>query len=138
MSGSGEQGVVGRAIGDGRNLFSAGQVHGVARWFLAPADVVLARENELAGVIAFVERGGMTFLSPVISQVGAVVCTNGSLEAPLAILARELEIPCVMAARLTEHIEDGDALVLDLRDPSIAGIHREPVDMRTPPSLARL
>src|ERR1043165_7312576 len=91
MSGSGEQGVVGRAIGDGRKLFSAGQVHGVARRFLAPADVVLARENELAGVIAFVERGGMTFLSPVISQVGAVVCTNGSLEAPLAILARELE-----------------------------------------------
>jgi phosphohistidine swiveling domain-containing protein len=66
----------------------------------------------------------MTFLSPVLSDVGAVVCTNGSLEAPLAILARELEIPCVMAARLGEEIKDGEELLLDLRDQSVGRILR--------------
>ena len=113
-------------IGEGRNLFCAGRVQGVARWFLAPGDVVQARDEELTNVIAFVQRGGMTFLSPVISNVGAVVCTNGSLEAPLAILARELEIPCVMAARLAVDVQDGETVVLDLRNRATATILRVP------------
>jgi phosphohistidine swiveling domain-containing protein len=66
----------------------------------------------------------MTFLSPVLSSVGAVVCMNGSLEAPLAILARELEVPCVMAAQLGEEIKDGEEVLLDLRDTSVARILR--------------
>jgi phosphohistidine swiveling domain-containing protein len=124
MQGGIVRALVGEPIGEGTNLFCAGEIHGEARWFLAPADVVMAREDELPNVIAFVQRGGMTFLSPVLSSVGAVVCTNGSLEAPLAILARELEIPCVMAARLAEEIVDGEQVLLDLRDTRTARIMR--------------
>lgn len=124
MGGRAASAVTGQPVGQGRNLFSAGRIQGVARWFLAPADVVLACDDELPDVIAFVEGGGMTFLSPVISSVGAVVCTHGSLEAPLAILARELEVPCVMAADLAVDILDGETVLLDLRDGATAKIMR--------------
>jgi phosphohistidine swiveling domain-containing protein len=112
----------GSISGTGTNLFPAGRITGAARWFLTPADVVLAREDELPGLVAFVHQGGMTFLSPIIGDVRAVVCTEGSLESHLAILAREFEVPCVMAARLGVEVSDGDEVVLDLTDPSVARI----------------
>ncbi|MGH8999318.1 MAG: PEP-utilizing enzyme [Acidimicrobiia bacterium] len=111
-------------VGKGSNLFSAGQVRGSARWFHNPADVVGADEDDLPGLIAFVGKGGMTFLSPILAEVKAVVCTAGSLESHLAILAREFEIPCVMGAELTGDITDGEEIVLDLSDESSASILR--------------
>jgi phosphohistidine swiveling domain-containing protein len=111
-------------VGKGSNLFSAGTVSGSARWFHNPADVVSADEDELPGLIAFVGKGGMTFLSPILAEVKAVVCTAGSLESHLAILAREFEVPCVMGAELTSDIADGDDVVLDLTDGSQATILR--------------
>jgi phosphoenolpyruvate-protein kinase (PTS system EI component) len=112
-------------VGRGENLFPAGQVHGEVRWFLTPADVVSAPQEELARLVAFVHQGGMTFLSPILNEVRAVVCTAGSLESHLAMLAREFEVPCVMAARLDVGLEDGDEVVLDL-DASAGRIGRVP------------
>lgn len=117
-------GQVTETVGKGSNLFAAGQVSGSARWFHNPADVVGADEDELPGLIAFVGKGGMTFLSPILAEVKAVVCTAGSLESHLAILAREFEVPCVMGAELTADVADGDEVVLDLSDDSQATILR--------------
>ena len=111
-------------VGKGSNLFAAGRIEGTARWFHKPADVVGADEDELPGLVAFVGKGGMTFLSPILAEVKAVVCTAGSLESHLAILAREFEIPCVMGAELTAEIASGDQVVLDLDDESQATILR--------------
>lgn len=102
------------AVGKGANLFPAGQIQGAARWFHNPADVVGADEDELSNLIAFVGKGGMTFLSPILAEVKAVVCTAGSLESHLAILAREFEIPCVMGTQLDGEVTDGEEIVLDL------------------------
>ncbi|HVW33939.1 MAG TPA: PEP-utilizing enzyme [Acidimicrobiia bacterium] len=102
------------AVGKGANLFPAGQIQGAARWFHNPADVVGADEDELPNLIAFVGKGGMTFLSPILAEVKAVVCTAGSLESHLAILAREFEIPCVMGTQLDGEVTDGEEIVLDL------------------------
>ncbi len=111
-------------LGKCSNLFAAGKFSGSARWFHNPADVVGADEDELPGLIAFVGKGGMTFLSPILAEVKAVVCTAGSLESHLAILAREFEVPCVMGAELTGDVADGDGVVLDLTDDSQALILR--------------
>lgn len=112
-------------VGIGQNLFCAGSVRGVARWFRTPADVVSTVGDDLTGVIAFVFQGGMTFLSPILSEVSGVVCTTGSLESHLAMLAREFEMPCVMAAQLDEVVADGDTVVLHLDDPDRARITRD-------------
>jgi phosphoenolpyruvate-protein kinase (PTS system EI component) len=66
----------------------------------------------------------MTFLSPILAEVKAVVCTAGSLESHLALLAREFEMPCIMGARLDVVLSDGDDVVLDLGDPDRAHIRR--------------
>ena len=72
----------------------------------------------------------MTFLSPILAAVKAVVCTAGSPESPLAFLAREFEIPCVMGTRIDVDIADGDDVLLDLRDASVGTIRRAEPDIR--------
>jgi pyruvate,water dikinase len=115
---------VAEAVGTGANLFPAGEIHGAVRWFHNPADVVGADEDELPNLIAFVGKGGMTFLSPILAEVKAVVCTAGSLESHLAILAREFEVPCVMGTQLDFDLVDGEEIVLDLTGDTVGTIRR--------------
>ena len=64
----------------------------------------------------------MTFLSPILPDLRAIVCTAGSRESHLAILSRESDVPCVLAAELSGDIADGAAVVLDLSDAETARI----------------
>lgn len=101
-------------IGTGVNLFEAGEVRGTARWFNDTADVLSIDDDDLEDTIAFVNKGGMTFLSPILPDLRAIVCTAGSRESHLAILSRESDVPCVLAAELTAEVRDGVHVVLDL------------------------
>jgi phosphohistidine swiveling domain-containing protein len=107
-------------VGTGVNLFTAGEVRGVARWFNDTSDVLSIDDDDLDETIAFVHKGGMTFLSPILPDLRGIVCTAGSRESHLAILSRESDVPCVLAAELTGEIKDGDTVVLDLSDPQTA------------------
>jgi phosphohistidine swiveling domain-containing protein len=111
-----------RPIGSGLTACPGHGVAGRARWFVNPADVLLIDETELGSVIAFVTKGGMTFLSPILGDLRAVVCTAGGVESHLAILSREFGTPCVMEAKLTEEITDGMALVIEAPDDETAQI----------------
>ena len=108
-------------VGTGINLFTAGEVRGVARWFNDTSDV-LSIDDDLEETIAFVSKGGMTFLSPILPDLKGIVCTAGSRESHLAILSRESDVPCVLAAELTGTVSDGDAVTLDLSDARTARI----------------
>ncbi|MBJ8348836.1 PEP-utilizing enzyme [Antrihabitans sp. YC2-6] len=101
-------------VGTGVNLFEAGEVRGTARWFNDTSDVLSIDDDDLEDTIAFVNKGGMTFLSPILPDLRAIVCTAGSRESHLAILSRESDVPCVLAAELTGDIQDGDHVILDL------------------------
>ncbi|SHL42900.1 PEP-utilising enzyme, mobile domain [Pseudonocardia thermophila] len=109
-------------VGTGVNLFTAGQVRGTARWFHDTSDVLSIDDDDLEETIAFVNKGGMTFLSPILPDLKAIVCTAGSRESHLAILSRESDVPCVLAAQLSGEITDGSTVVLDLSDPETARI----------------
>lgn len=109
-------------VGTGVNLFTAGEVRGVARWFHDTSDVLSIDDDDLETTIAFVSKGGMTFLSPILPDLRGIVCTAGSRESHLAILSRESDVPCVLAADLTGTVSDGDAVVLDLSDTETARI----------------
>ncbi|MCE3551422.1 hypothetical protein LWC33_08145 [Pseudonocardia sp. RS11V-5] len=103
-------------VGTGVTLFTAGEVRGTARWFHDTSDVLSIDDDDLEETIAFVNKGGMTFLSPILPDLKAIVCTAGSRESHLAILSRESDVPCVLAAQLSGEIADGDTVVLDLSD----------------------
>jgi phosphohistidine swiveling domain-containing protein len=107
-------------VGTGVNLFVAGQVQGTARWFNDTSDVLSIDDDDLEETVAFVSKGGMTFLSPILPDLKGVVCTAGSRESHLAILSRESDVPCVLGAELTGTVSDGDTVVLDLSDPQTA------------------
>ena len=109
-------------VGTGVNLFVAGEVRGVARWFNDTSDVLSIDDDDLEETVAFVNKGGMTFLSPILPDLKAIVCTAGSRESHLAILSRESDVPCVLAAELSGEITDGAAVVLDLSDTDTARI----------------
>ena len=109
-------------LGTGVNLFRAGRVTGTARWFLDTADVLAVEDDELEDLVAFVHKGGMTFLSPILPDLKAIVCTAGSRESHLAILSREAAVPCVLVAELVGEVSDGDQVVLDLDDAETARI----------------
>jgi len=109
-------------VGTGVNLFAAGEVRGVARWFNDTSDVLSIDDDDLDETIAFVHKGGMTFLSPILPDLRGIVCTAGSRESHLAILSRESDVPCVLAAELTGEIKDGDTVVLNLSDPQTAQV----------------
>ncbi|WP_433502522.1 PEP-utilizing enzyme [Pseudonocardia halophobica] len=109
-------------VGTGVTLFTAGEVRGTARWFHDTSDVLSIDDDDLEETIAFVNKGGMTFLSPILPDLRAIVCTAGSRESHLAILSRESDVPCVLAAELTGEVADGDSVVLDLSDADTARI----------------
>ncbi|WP_072806001.1 PEP-utilizing enzyme [Rhodococcoides yunnanense] len=111
-------------VGTGTNLFTAGTVTGTARWFRETSDVLSIDEDDLEDTIAFVDKGGMTFLSPILPDLKAIVCSAGSRESHLAILSRESAVPCVLATTLTGDISDGDIVTLDLNDADTALIAR--------------
>lgn len=107
-------------VGTGVNLFVAGRVQGTARWFNDTSDVLSIDDDDLEETIAFVSKGGMTFLSPILPDLKGIVCTAGSRESHLAILSRESDVPCVLGAELTGTVSDGDTVVLDLSDAQTA------------------
>jgi signal transduction protein with GAF and PtsI domain len=109
-------------VGTGITLFTAGQVRGTARWFNDTSDVLSIDDDDLEDTIAFVNKGGMTFLSPILPDLKGIVCTAGSRESHLAILSRESDVPCVLAAQLNGAVSDGDPVVLDLTDGETARI----------------
>jgi phosphohistidine swiveling domain-containing protein len=100
------------------NLFAAGEVTGTARWFNDTSDVLEIDDDDLEDTIAFVHKGGMTFLSPILPDLRGIVCSAGSRESHLAILCRESDVPCVLQAQLSGSVSDGDTVTLDLRDPT--------------------
>ncbi len=57
-------------VGTGVNLFTTSQVRGVARWFNDTSDVLSIDDDDLEDTIAFVSKGGMTFLSPILPTCG--------------------------------------------------------------------
>ena len=109
-------------VGTGVNLFKAGEVRGVARWFNDTSDVLSIDDDDLEETVAFVSKGGMTFLSPILPDLRGIVCTAGSRESHLAILSRESDVPCVLAAVLSGTVADGDTVVLDLSDAETARV----------------
>lgn len=114
-------------VGTGTNLFTAGTITGTARWFVETADVLAIDDDDLEDTIAFVSKGGMTFLSPILPDLKAIVCEAGSRESHLAILSRESAVPCVLAATLDGTVENGDQITLDLTDPETARIAKASV-----------
>lgn len=105
---------MGSIVGKGLTAYGTGTVTGVVRRFTTPDDVLEVIDADLDEVVALVESGGTTFLSPILGRLGGLLCTSGTLRSHLAIVSREFQLPCLMAVELSEALETGDRVALHI------------------------
>ena len=84
----------------GFSSYEFAPIHGVIRRFRTPQDVLDSFDLDLDGVIALVDSGGTTFLSPILGRLRGIVCTSGTTRSHLAIVSREYEVPCLLSVDL--------------------------------------
>ena len=102
-----------REIGRGTKVFDAAPVQGSWRPLHSPEDVIALMDEGIDSVVAVVADAGATFLAPVFDDLIAVVCRSGTPLSHIGIVSREYEVPCVMAATLSEEPNAGDPVEID-------------------------
>lgn len=102
-----------REIGRGTKVFDASPVTGTWRRFDAPDDVIAVMDDGTQDVVAVVMDAGATFLAPIFEDLTAVVCLSGTPLSHIGIVSREYEVPCIMAAVLTEQPDQGATVEVD-------------------------
>ncbi len=93
-----------QCVGKGM-LISGSECKGMLRVVETVQDVIGLMRTDVSNVILFTRSASATTVTPLFSRIKGVVCTAGGPTSHLAIVAREFDIPCVMA---TEIQHDGD------------------------------
>jgi signal transduction protein with GAF and PtsI domain len=107
-------------VGTGTRVFAAAPVRGSWRRLTSPDDVLQLMDTTATGVVACVGDAGATFLAPIFDELTAVVCLSGTPQSHIGIVSREYQVPCVMAAVLSDEPADGDAVEVDCSaDPGV-------------------
>lgn len=88
-------------------LISGGECTGVLRVVETVQDVIGLMRTDVSNVILFTRSASATTVTPLFSRIKGVVCTAGGPTSHLAIVAREFDIPCVMASEI-QHQGDLD------------------------------
>jgi pyruvate,water dikinase len=65
------------------------------------ADLLRVMEEDGQQLVAFLEHPNVTMMAPIHERLTAIVCESGDEQAHVAIVARELGIPCVVRAELS-------------------------------------
>jgi phosphohistidine swiveling domain-containing protein len=101
-------------LGSGTTV-AGGEVEGVLRTANEVAEVfALLQDDALAETIIVTDSPSATAVVPLLAQVRGVICRSGGLTSHLAIVCREFELPCLVAAELParEEIEGTRARIL--------------------------
>jgi phosphohistidine swiveling domain-containing protein len=89
------------AIAGHGTTVSGGDVEGVLRTANEIAEVfALLKADDLAETIIVTDTPSATVVVPLLAQVRGVICRSGGLTSHLAIVCREFELPCLVAAEL--------------------------------------
>lgn len=109
-------------VGSGR-LVSGGGAEGSGGRFVAligVEDLMKAMDDGDDQLIAYVESPNVTMIAPVSHRLAGIVCVTGDELAHIAIVARELGVPCVVEAELkTPAVELNGSLAWITKDGSI-------------------
>jgi phosphohistidine swiveling domain-containing protein len=80
---------------------SGGDVEGVLHTANEIAEVfALLKSDDLAETIIVTDTPSATVVVPLLARVRGVICRSGGLTSHLAIVCREFELPCIVAAEL--------------------------------------
>jgi signal transduction protein with GAF and PtsI domain len=102
---------VAERIGSGR-MVSGGDEPAVGR-FVALLDVeslMRAMDDGREPLVAYLAHPNVTMMAPIHSRLAAIVCASGDESAHVAIVARELGLPCAVQFQLDRKLEDLERL----------------------------
>lgn len=85
-------------IGEGLSCSSKSEATGEFIYIKTVEDVIDLFDSA-KGKICIVDEAGTTTLSPILSELSAVLCTTGSAGSHLAIVSREFGLPCIMSCK---------------------------------------
>jgi phosphoenolpyruvate-protein kinase (PTS system EI component) len=88
-----------RKIGSGQ-LTSGGECRGTLRLVESIEDVLRLLKTDLAEVIVLTHSASATAITPLFPKIKGLVCTAGGPTSHLAIVAREFDLPCLMACEI--------------------------------------
>ncbi len=88
-----------KQIGKGM-LTSGGNCEGTLRQVQTIQDVLKLMKGDLSDVILFMNTASATTATPLFAKIKGILCTAGGATSHLAIVAREFDLPCVMAGEI--------------------------------------
>lgn len=97
-----------QSVGSGR-LVSAGDAEETGGRFvslLTVEDLMGAMDDGEDRLVAYVDSPNVTMIAPVSQRLAGIICVTGDELAHIAIVARELGVPCVVEAGLTTAAEE--------------------------------
>jgi phosphoenolpyruvate-protein kinase (PTS system EI component) len=86
-------------IGKGM-LTSGAECTGTLREVDSVPDVLRLMSTDLSDVILYMKSASVTAVTPLCAKIKGVICTAGGPTSHLAIVAREFDLPCVMASEI--------------------------------------
>jgi signal transduction protein with GAF and PtsI domain len=86
------------SVGSGTPLWDGEPLVGVAYEVNTAKDVLRLMTDTPADMILFSRSASATIFAPLLADAIGVLCTSGTVGSHLAILAREFDLPCIMAA----------------------------------------
>ena len=88
-----------KKIGKGM-LTSGADCKGTLRQVQTIQDVLKLMKGDLSDVILFMNTASASTATPLFAKIKGVLCTAGGATSHLAIVAREFDLPCVMAGEI--------------------------------------
>jgi phosphoenolpyruvate synthase/pyruvate phosphate dikinase len=115
---------VAKQLGSGEivSFGSAGEVSGRVSVLREVGDAIgllSLTPDELAGTIVWINEPVVTIVAPIMEQVAAVLCSTGGPSSHVAIVARELGLPCLMRCTVAAEDELADREVTVRADGTI-------------------
>ncbi|OZF57565.1 hypothetical protein CH293_02245 [Rhodococcus sp. 14-2470-1b] len=104
------------SVGSGIPSYRFEPITGTIRTFDSPQDVIASIDEDVESMVALVNSGGTTFLSPILGRLAGIIACDGTLRSHLAIVSREFEVPCLVGATVNSALTDGDTVRLDYVD----------------------
>lgn len=96
-------------LGSGRLVSAGEQTEDGGGRFVALVDVedlMAVMDDGDDDLVAYVESPNVTMIAPVSQRLVGIICLTGDELAHIAIVARELGVPCLVESKLTKPIEE--------------------------------
>jgi phosphohistidine swiveling domain-containing protein len=98
-------------VGDGDNSFQTDDIEGTVLVVREVKEVDrLMREGVPEGTIGVIDDAGGTMTAPILEEFDGIICPAGTVRSHLAIIAREVGVPTLMAARMARALKTGERI----------------------------